>query len=205
MSNQPQIEQKIGASFKGSIDAKQATWQTEKQKITKAANLMFSAISTGNKIMSCGNGGSAADSQHFVAELVNRFEMERDPLAAISLTTDTSILTSVSNDYSYNEIFSKQVQALGKKGDILVAISTSGNSANILEAVKAAKKKGITVVFLTGATKGSIGSILTPSDIIINVQAKVTARIQETHILIIHCLCQALDLQILYTKEEQYA
>jgi D-sedoheptulose 7-phosphate isomerase len=203
--NQSEIEHKIISSFRGSIDTKQATLQTEKQKILKAAILLFKTITAGNKIMSCGNGGSAADSQHFVAELVNRFEMERAPIAAISLTTDTSILTAISNDYSYNEIFSKQVQALGNKNDVLVAISTSGNSENILTAVSAAKKKNIQIILLTGITNGSISKLLTENDIIINVQASITARIQETHILIIHCLCQALDLQISQIKEEQYA
>ena len=203
--NQSVIEKKISASFRESVDAKQATLKTEKQKIIQAADLMFKAISSGNKIMSCGNGGSAADSQHFIAELVNRFEVERDPIAAISLTTDTSILTAVSNDYSYNEIFSKQVQALGQPGDVLVAISTSGNSENILAAVRAAKKKRITTILLTGITNGIINKSLASDDLIINVQTNITARIQETHILIIHCLCQALDFQILHAKEEQYA
>lgn len=203
--NQSQILQKITASFTSSIDTKQATLQSEAKKIASATTAIFKAITDGNKIMSCGNGGSAADSQHFIAELVNRFEVERDPIAAISLTTDTSIITAIGNDYSYNEIFSKQVQALGKKNDILVAISTSGNSENVLAAVVEAKKKGLKIILLTGSQDGSIGNLLTESDIIINAQSSVTARIQETHILIIHCLCQVLDLQILQTKEQQYA
>lgn len=203
--NQPQTLQKITASFSSSIDTKQATLQTEAKKIASATAAIFKAITAGNKIMSCGNGGSAADSQHFIAELVNRFEVERDPIAAISLTTDTSILTAIGNDYSYEEIFSKQVQALGQKNDILVAISTSGNSKNVLKAVAQAKKKGLKIILLTGSKNGSIGNLLTEDDIIINAQSDVTARIQETHILIIHCLCQVLDLQILQTKEEQYA
>lgn len=205
MPTKSEITQKITASFLDSIDTKQATLDTEASKITATATAMFKAIKAGNKIMSCGNGGSAADSQHFVAELVNRFEVERAPVAAISLTTDTSILTAVGNDYSYNEIFSKQVEALGKPGDILVAISTSGNSKNVLAAVTAASQKGIKVILLTGIKSGTIGEILDENDIIINAQSDITARVQETHILIIHCLCQALDLQILETKEEQYA
>jgi D-sedoheptulose 7-phosphate isomerase len=147
--------------------------------------------------MACGNGGSAADSQHFAAELVNRFEKERPPLAAIALTTDTSTLTSIANDYSYEDVFAKQVQALGRSGDVLLAISTSGNSPNVIEAIHAAHARGVAVVALTGKSGGRIAALLGPDDINLCVPAERTARIQEVHLLAIHCLCDGIDALIL--------
>jgi len=158
--------------------------------------MMFSALSNGNKILACGNGGSAADSQHFAAELVGRFERERFPLPAISLSTDTSILTAVANDYSYREIFSKQVQALGQAGDVLLAISTSGNSANVMAAIEAALEREMRVVALTGKGGGAIGKMLTDADVHICVPADRTARIQEVHLVTIHCICDGIDVAL---------
>ena len=144
-------------------------------------------------MMACGNGGSAADAQHFSAELIGRFERERQELAAIALTTDTSILTAVGNDYSYDEIFSKQVRGLGKKGDILIGISTSGNSKNVVKAIEAAKKMGIKIIALTGNGGGKIASLLDPDDIHLCAPSTRTARIQETHLVLLHAICDGVD------------
>jgi D-sedoheptulose 7-phosphate isomerase len=147
--------------------------------------------------MACGNGGSAADSQHFAAELLNRFEKERPPLAAIALTTDTSTLTSIANDYRYEDVFAKQVQALGRNGDVLLAISTSGNSPNVIAAIHAAHERGVSVVALTGRNGGKIAPLLANNDIHLCVPTERTARIQEVHLLTIHCLCDGIDALIL--------
>ena len=162
---------------------------------------MFGALSNGNKILACGNGGSAADCQHFAAELVGRFERERFPLPAIALTTDTSILTAIGNDYSFDVIFAKQVQALGAPGDVLLAFTTSGNSANVLAAVEAARAKEMTVIALTGHAGGRMREKLTETDVHICVPHERTARIQEVHLLVLHCLCDAVDLQLLGEQE----
>jgi D-sedoheptulose 7-phosphate isomerase len=166
------------------------------QPISQAIELMFNALSNGNKILACGNGGSAGDAQHFAAELVGRFERERFPLPAIALTTDTSIITAVGNDYSFNEIFSKQVQAFGQAGDILLAISTSGNSANVLAAVEAALEREMRIVALTGKDGGKLGQMLTDADVHINVPHARTARIQEVHLVAIHSICDGLDVAL---------
>ena len=152
------------------------------------------------KILCCGNGGSAADAQHFAAELINRFEMERPELAAIALTTDSSVLTSIANDYDYNQIFSKQVRGLGRKGDVLLAISTSGNSSNVVAAIEAAHTRNMIVVALTGRDGGKMGAMLQAGDIHICVPAKVTARIQEVHLLTLHCICDGID-HLLYGQK----
>ncbi len=182
--------------FNDSIATKQAALQTLVPAIVSAAQLMAKALQAKHKIMSCGNGGSAADSQHFSAELLNRFERERAPLAGIALTTDTSTLTSISNDYEYNEVFSKQVRALGQSGDVLLAISTSGNSPNVMRAMETAHEKGIQIVALTGRDGGKMAPLLKAPDVEIRVPAKVTARIQEVHLLVLHCLCDLIDEQL---------
>ena len=154
--------------------------------------LMVGSLRTGGKILACGNGGSAADAQHFVAELINRFEVERPPLAAIALTTDTSTLTAIANDYSYEQVFEKQVRALGRAGDVLLAISTSGNSANVMAAMRAASERGPRIVALTG-TGGGMAALLRPGVVHIAVPHPVTARIQELHLVALHCLCDGID------------
>lgn len=154
---------------------------------------MATSLRDGGKILSCGNGGSAGDAQHFSSELLNRFEMERPALPAMALTTDSSTLTSIANDYSYNEIFSKQIMALGQAPDVLLAISTSGNSANVVAAVTAAHQRDMRVVALTGCDGGEIAGSLSENDIELRVPVKRTARIQEVHLLVIHCLCDLID------------
>jgi D-sedoheptulose 7-phosphate isomerase len=165
--------------------------------IAAAIEAMTECLLAGGKILACGNGGSAGDSQHFAAELVGRFEAERQELAAIALTTDTSILTAVGNDYSFAQIFSRQVRAIGHAGDVLLAISTSGSSANVIEAIKAAHDHDMRVVALTGRGGGQIGALLNDDDIHLCVPAERTARIQETHLLVIHCLCDGIDALLL--------
>ena len=179
--------------FSESIEAKQQAMKALVPNISKAGVLLAERINIGAKILACGNGGSAADAQHFSAELINRFEVERRPLPAIALTTDTSTITSIGNDYHFDLIFSKQVEALANSKDVLLAISTSGNSANIIEAIKAAHRKGTTIIALTGNTGGRINNILNPEDIHICVPNNKTSRIQEVHILVIHCLCDLID------------
>jgi D-sedoheptulose 7-phosphate isomerase len=188
--------QRILAHFQESADLKMKSAATLAPSISAAVELMFSALSNGNKILACGNGGSAADCQHFAAELVGRFERERFPLPAIALTTDTSILTAVGNDYSFKEIFSKQVQAFGQAGDILLAISTSGNSANVLAAVEAALEREMRIVAFTGKDGGQLGKLLTDADVHINVPHARTARIQEVHLCAIHCICDGIDVAL---------
>ncbi|HYD81618.1 MAG TPA: phosphoheptose isomerase [Paucimonas sp.] len=189
-------KQHIIAHFEESAELKSKAAALLAQPISEAVELMFTALSNGNKILACGNGGSAADCQHFAAELVGRFERERLPLPAIALTTDTSILTAVGNDYSFNDIFSKQVQAFGQPGDVLLAISTSGNSGNVLAAVEAALERDVRVVALTGKGGGKIGEVLTDADVHICVPHDRTARIQEVHLLTIHCLCDGIDVAL---------
>jgi D-sedoheptulose 7-phosphate isomerase len=188
--------QRILDHFQESAELKMKSAPLLAQPISQAIELMFNALSNGNKILSCGNGGSAGDSQHFAAELVGRFERERFPLPAIALTTDTSIITAVGNDYSFNEIFSKQVQAFGQAGDILLAISTSGNSGNVLAAVEAALEREMRVVALTGKDGGKIAQMLTDADVHINVPHSRTARIQEVHLVAIHSICDGLDVAL---------
>ena len=190
------LEDRIQKHFKDSIAVKQSSMDTLTGPIQKAATLMSERLRAGNKIMSCGNGGSAADAQHFSAELLNRFERERAPLAGLALTTDSSTLTSVGNDYSFNQVFSKQVRGLGTGGDVLLAISTSGNSQNVLEAIESAHEKNIVVVALTGNGGGKISAILTENDINLCVPSNITARIQEVHLLCLHCLCDGIDAQL---------
>ena len=188
--------QRILAHFHESAELKIQSAAALSQPISQAIELMFGALSNGNKILACGNGGSAADCQHFAAELVGRFERERFPLPAMALTTDTSIMTAVGNDYSYREIFSKQVQAFGKDGDGLLAISTSGNSATVLAAVEAALEREMRVVALTGKDGGALAKMLTDADVHINVAHTRTARIQEVHLVTIHCICDGIDVAL---------
>ncbi len=185
--------QRILGHFTESAELKQKAAEVLAEPIATAADLMFSVLAQGNKILACGNGGSAADCQHFAAELVGRFEQERLPLPAMALTTDTSILTAVGNDYKYQDIFTKQVQAFGQPGDLLLAISTSGNSANVVAAIEAAHEREMSVVALTGKGGGTIGKMLSDSDVHICVPHERTARIQEVHLLVIHCLCDGID------------
>ena len=161
--------------------------------IVKAADIMIKCLANGHKILACGNGGSAGDAQHFSAELLNRYEMERPSLPAIAISTDTSTITSIANDYTYDDIFAKQIRALGNKGDVLLAISTSGNSVNVVNAIKDAHNRGMHVVAMTGKDGGAMAPLLENSDAEIRITAKKTARIQETHLLVIHCLCDAID------------
>jgi D-sedoheptulose 7-phosphate isomerase len=166
------------------------------QPIAEAIELMFAALSNGNRILACGNGGSAAHCQHFAALLIGRFERERLPLPAIALSTDASVLTAIGNDYGFSEIFSKQVQALGQAGDVLLAISAVGDSVNVLAAVEAALERDMRVVALTGKDDGALIRLLTDADVSLCVPHQRTARIQETHLLIIHCLCDGIDVAL---------
>jgi D-sedoheptulose 7-phosphate isomerase len=194
--------QRILAHFQESADLKMKAAAALSQPISQAIELMFAALSNGNKILACGNGGSAADCQHFAAELVGRFERERFPLPAISLSTDTSIMTAVANDYSFKDVFAKQVQAFGQAGDVLLAISTSGNSANVLAAVEAALEREMRIVALTGKDGGAMAKMLTDADVHINVPHTRTARIQEVHLTTIHCICDGIDVALFGGDDE---
>jgi len=195
------LEQRIQQQFFDSADLKYAAAEVLSKPIADAVNAVVGCITAGGKVLACGNGGSASDAQHFAAEFVGRFERERPGLAAIALNTDTSILTAIGNDYDFASVFSKQVQALGAPGDVLVALSTSGNSANVLAAVEAARAKEMTVIALTGRGGGKLRERLGETDVHICVPHERTARIQEVHILALHCLCDAVDLQLLGEQE----
>lgn len=188
---------RIHHNFQDSINTKQMAAELLAEPIARAAQTITQCLLGGGKILSCGNGGSAGDAQHFSSEMLNRFEMERPGLPAIALTTDSSTLTSIANDYSYEQIFSKQVSALGQKGDILLAISTSGNSGNVVKAIGAAHEREMLVVALTGRQGGEMATRLSLEDVEIRVPAESTARIQEVHLLVIHCLCDLIDHQLL--------
>jgi D-sedoheptulose 7-phosphate isomerase len=187
------LSDRIASQFDESIRAKQASAAVLAAPIEAAVQLMAKSLRASGKIMACGNGGSAADAQHFAAELLNRFEVERPPLAAVALTTDTSTLTSIANDYRFEEVFAKQVRALGRRGDVLLAISTSGNSPNVIEAIAAAHAGGVQVVALTGKSGGRMNALLNSDDVHICVPVERTARIQEIHLLTLHCLCDGID------------
>ncbi len=184
---------RVTQHFSASIEAKLQAAEELPPVIAGAAEMMVHTLLNEGKILACGNGGSAADAQHFSSELLNRFERERPALPALALTTDSSTLTSIANDYSYNEVYSKQVRALGQPGDVLLAISTSGRSANIVQAIQAAHDREMVVVALTGKDGGDMARLLHAEDIEIRVPAEVTARIQEVHLLVIHCLCDLID------------
>lgn len=189
--------QRVLDHFQESISVKQQSAGLLAEPVAQAAGLMLSALEQDGKILACGNGGSAADAQHFAAEMTGRFEKERMGLAALAITTDTSALTAIGNDYDFNRIFSKQVSALGRPGDVLLAISTSGNSANIIAAIEAAHEQDMSVIALTGRDGGKIAGLLRDSDILLNVPHSRTARIQEVHILLIHAICDSIDTALL--------
>lgn len=188
---------RISENFSESAHLKLQSMDALAGPIAAAAERMVQCLRADGKILACGNGGSAADSQHFAAELLNRFEMERPGLAAMALTTDSSTMTSIANDYDFEQIFSKQVRALGHKNDVLLAISTSGNSKNVLAAIVAAHENGMNVVALSGRNGGQMTEVLQRTDIHICVPAQSTARIQEVHLLTLHCLCDAIDCLLL--------
>ena len=194
--NAPDPIARITQHFNDSIQAKQQSLEVLAPAIAAAAARISQALDQGGKILSCGNGGSAGDAQHFSSEMLNRFEMERPGLPAVALTTDSSTLTSIANDYDYNQVFSKQVLALGNAGDVLLAISTSGNSGNVVSAVEAAHTRDMGVVALSGRDGGKLKGLLSGSDVEICVPVNSTARIQEVHLLTIHCLCDLIDQHI---------
>ena len=195
------LEQRIEQHFIDSADLKYQASQLLSKPIAAAVQAILASVTSGGKVLACGNGGSAADAQHFAAEFVGRYERERPELAAIALTTDSSILTAIANDYDYNVIFSKQVRALGGSGDVLLAISTSGNSANVLAAIEAAHERDMIVVALTGKGGGKMGQVLRETDVHICVPHERTARIQEVHLLALHCICDGVDAQLLGDQE----
>jgi D-sedoheptulose 7-phosphate isomerase len=184
---------RITKHFEDSAQTKLAVKSVLAQPIADSAQALVECLMRDGKILACGNGGSAADAQHFAAELLNRFEIERPALPAIALTTDSSVLTSIANDYDFKLVFSKQVRALGMSGDILLAISTSGNSVNVIEAIHAAHERDMRVIALTGRGGGTMGEILGANDLHICVDSQSTARTQEVHLLVLHCLCDAID------------
>lgn len=189
-------KQRIIGHFNESAELKIQAATALAHPISEAIDLMFMALSNGNRILACGNGGSAAHAQHFSAGLVGRFERERLPLPALSLSTDPSILTAIGNDYSFTEIFSKQVQAYGQAGDVLLAISTAGNSANVMMAIETAQERDMRVIALTGKGGGAIASLLSDADVHVCVPDDRMTRIQEVHLLIIHCLCDGIDVAL---------
>jgi D-sedoheptulose 7-phosphate isomerase len=189
--------ERIQKHFRDSAAVKLESLETLAVPIAAAIDALFGALANGSKILACGNGGSAADAQHFAAELIGRFERERPGLPAIALTTDSSILTAIGNDYAFEEIFSKQIRALGQTGDVLLAISTSGNSVNVLAAIQEAHEREMIVIALTGKGGGVIAEVLAETDIHLCVPSERTARIQEVHLLTIHCLCDGIDAMLL--------
>ena len=191
------LQERVSAHFAESIRAKQEAEKVLVEPTAQAAELMLQCLMNDGKILACGNGGSAADAQHFAAEMTGRFEKERMELAAVALTTDTSALTAIGNDYGFDHVFSKQVRALGRAGDVLVGISTSGNSANVIEAIKAAHERDMRVIALTGRDGGKIAAMLKDTDVLLNVPYPRTARIQENHILLIHAMCDCIDSALL--------
>jgi D-sedoheptulose 7-phosphate isomerase len=196
-SENSELLERIGRQFTDSAEIKRRALDLLASPIARATELMATCLLANGKILACGNGGSAADSQHFAAELLNRFERERPGLAAIALTTDTSTLTSIANDYDYEQVFSKQVSALGSPGDVLLAISTSGDSKNVLRAIRAAHEREMRVVALTGRGGGEMGNSLAAGDVHVCVPHPQTARIQEVHLLALHCLCDGIDFLLL--------
>ena len=192
-----ELQTRVAGHFRASAETKLKAVDALSGPIAQAIDAMVKSLLAGGKILACGNGGSAADAQHFSGELLNRFERERPALAAIALTTDTSTLTAIANDYAYDQIFSKQVTALGQSGDVLLAISSSGNSPNVLRAMQAAHERDMRVVAMTGKGGGDMAKVLGPHDVHICVPHTQTGRIQEVHLLTIHCLCDGIDAMLL--------
>jgi D-sedoheptulose 7-phosphate isomerase len=195
------LEAQVASHFADSVKVKQDAAKQLSAPIARAIGVMAASLKAGGKVLACGNGGSAADAQHFSAELLNRFERERPPLAAIALTTDTSTLTSIGNDYGYEQVFEKQLRALGRRGDVLLAISTSGNSPNVVAAMKAARELGVAMVALTGNGGGKMAALLGEGDVHICVPHKRTMRVQEVHLLTLHCLCDGIDTVLFGEKK----
>ncbi len=195
------LEAQVASHFADSARLKLDAARALSAPIARAIGLMAASLKAGGKILACGNGGSAADAQHFAAELVNRFERERAPLAGLALNTDSSALTSIANDYGYERVFEKQLRALGRKGDVLLAISTSGNSANVLAAMRAARELGLRIVALTGNGGGKMAALLAAEDAHVCVPHTRTMRIQEVHLLTLHCLCDGIDFQLFGGKK----
>lgn len=192
---------RINRQFEDSAATKRGAAELLAAPIAAAVEVMTACLVNNGKVLACGNGGSAADAQHFAAELVNRFEMERPPLAAVALTTDSSALTAIANDYDFTQVFAKQVRALGQPGDVLLAISTSGNSPNVIEAIHAAHDRDMRVVALTGKEGGQMADLLKDSDLHLCVPSDRTSRIQEVHLLTLHCLCDGIDCLLLGVEE----
>ena len=197
------LEQRIHQNFIDSADLKYQAAEVLSKPIAAAVQAILACVTSGGKVLICGNGGSAADAQHFAAEFVGRYERERPELAAIALTTDTSIITAIANDYDFNVIFSRQVRALGQPGDVLIGISTSGNSGNVLAAIEAAHERDMVVIGLTGRGGGKMTHALKDTDVHICVPHERTARVQEVHLLTLHCICDAVDAQLLGDQETQ--
>jgi D-sedoheptulose 7-phosphate isomerase len=195
------LDTHIRSHFEESIELKRRMAETLAPQIVRAGEALAQALKADHKVLSCGNGGSAADSQHFAAEIVGRFERERPGMPAIALTVDTSAITAIANDYSWDVVFSKQIESLGRKGDFLLGISTSGNSKNVVEAIRAAHGRGMRVIALTGRDGGAMAKMLGPDDFHLNVAHPRTMRIQEVHLLAIHCLCEVVDNVIFGEKK----
>lgn len=191
----------IRGHFDEAIELKRRVAESLAPQIARAGEALAEALRTGHTVLACGNGGSAADSQHFAAEIVGRFERERPGMPAIALTTDSSAITAIANDYSYDVVFAKQVESLGRAGDFLLAISTSGNSKSVVEAVRSAQSRRMRVIALTGRDGGAMAKLLGPDDFHLNVAHARTMRIQEVHLLVIHCLCEVVDNVILGEKK----
>ena len=195
------LEAQVASHFADSAKLKLDAVKVLAEPIARGIELMTVSLRSGGKVLACGNGGSAADAQHFAAELVNRFERERPPLAGLALNTDSSALTSIANDYGYDHVFEKQVRALGRKGDVLLAISTSGNSASVVAAMRAARELGVGIVALTGRGGGKMAEHLGPGDVHVCVPHERTMRIQEVHLLVLHCLCDGIDTLLFGDKK----
>ncbi len=197
-----ELESRVQRLFEESLETKRRCLPLLRAPLARAASLVVESLLAGGKVMSCGNGGSAADAQHFASEMINRFERERPGLPAFALTTDSSTLTSIANDYAYEEVFARQIAALGHPGDLLLAISTSGRSPSVVRAVEAALEQQMKVIALTGRDGGPLAELLREEDVELRADSLSTARIQEVHLLCIHCLCDLVDALLLGPEEE---